>query len=191
MALLPSKEVRAIVQARPPFAVVHINDQWAKLYNKTQTEVEGVPFCEIVHAPVLQAEQLINLASECAAGKPIGAVALVHSRADKTEPALIYMKLFPLTRTDKNITHLLVVQADLPLTQAEASAVRQHLHGSTSGSEKSSSSRKSHRGGASREINVGKGNIDLTVHADTTNAASSTQEADGVIRCLDNHEAIQ
>ena len=127
MALLPSNEVRAIVYAKHPFPVVHVNEQWSKLYNLPQSSVEGRPFCDVIAAPQPQAEQLLILANECATGKPVGAVALVHSRLQPTEPALIYLKLFPLARSDKAISHLLVVQTDLPLLPAEAQAVRQHL----------------------------------------------------------------
>lgn len=127
MALLPSKEIRAILYAKYPFPIVHVNDSWIKLYNRPQLAVEGVPFCEVIQAPKPQEEQLLILAAECAAGKPVGALALVHSRRDKAEPALIYVKLYPLTHNDKSISHLLVVQTDLPLSQAEMQAVRQHL----------------------------------------------------------------
>ena len=127
MALLPSKEIRAILYAKYPFPIVHVNDSWVKLYNRPQSAVEGVPFCEVIQAPKPQEEQILILAAECASGKPVGALALVHSRHDKAEPALIYVKLYPLTRNDKSVSHLLVVQTDLPLSQAEMHAVRQHL----------------------------------------------------------------
>jgi len=134
MALLPSKEVRAIINAKPPLNIVHVNEEWCALYNMPVSSLEGVPFCKVIAAPQPQAEQLLILANECANGKPVGAVALVHSRLDRNEPALIYLKLFPLTRSsDKSISHLLVVQTDLPLSAAEAQAVRQHLHGNTGG----------------------------------------------------------
>ena len=133
MALLPSKEVRAIINAKPPLNIVHVNEEWCALYNMPVSSLEGVPFCKVIAAPQPQAEQLLILANECANGKPVGAVALVHSRLDRNEPALIYLKLFPLTRSsDKSISHLLVVQTDLPLSAAEAQAVRQHLHGGVS-----------------------------------------------------------
>lgn len=128
MALLPSKEIRAILYAKEPFPIVHINEAWTTLYNLPQSKAEGLPLCDIIAAPKPQTDQLLVLANECAAGKPVSAVVLVHNRTDPTEPALIYLKIFPLTGGMKSITHLLVVQTDLPLLPAEVEAVRQHIN---------------------------------------------------------------
>ena len=128
MALLSSKEVRAIVHAKAPYTVVHINEAWTTLYNLPQSKAEGLPLSDIIAAPKPQMDQLLVLANECAAGKPASAVALVHNRIDPSEPALIYLKMFPLAGGMKSITHLLVVQTDLPLLPAEVQAVRQHVN---------------------------------------------------------------
>lgn len=128
MALLPSKEVRAIVHAKAPYPVVHINEAWSRMYNLHQSKAEGLPLSDIIAAPKPQMDQLTVLANECAAGKPVSAVALVHNRNDPSEPALIYVKIFPLASGMKTITHLLVVQTDLPLLPAEVQAVRQHVN---------------------------------------------------------------
>jgi hypothetical protein len=74
-----------------------------------------------------QEEQLYALVADCAIGRPGSAILMTRSSADPSQPALIYLKAYPLTSSNGDaVTHFLCVLADLPLMLAERVALLNH-----------------------------------------------------------------
>ena len=66
------------------------------------------------------------LAADCSVGSAGSAILMTHSRTVQGEPALIYLKLFPLTGDTDMVSHFMGVQIDLPLSAAEKDALLTH-----------------------------------------------------------------
>jgi hypothetical protein len=66
------------------------------------------------------------LAADCSIGSAGSAILMTHSRAAQGEPALIYLKLFPLTGDSDMVSHFMGVQIDLPLSAPEREALLTH-----------------------------------------------------------------
>ena len=68
------------------------------------------------------------MAADCSIGRAGSAVLMTRDLVDPLQPALVYLKLYPLTGTSGGdiITHFLGVQIDLPLVQAEKEALLAH-----------------------------------------------------------------
>ena len=70
------------------------------------------------------------LAADCSIGSAGSAILMTHSRAAQGEPALIYLKLFPLTGDSDMVSHFMGVQIDLPLSAPERDALLTHCSSS-------------------------------------------------------------
>ena len=70
------------------------------------------------------------LAADCSIGSAGSAILMTHSRTSQGEPALIYLKLFPLTGESDMVSHFMGVQIDLPLSSAERDALLTHCSSS-------------------------------------------------------------
>jgi hypothetical protein len=62
---------------------------------------------------------MYTLAADCSVGSAGSAILMTYSRLGQGEPALVYLKLFPLTGSSDVVSHFLGVQIDLPLTPGE------------------------------------------------------------------------
>jgi hypothetical protein len=80
------------------------------------------------------------LAADCSIGSAGSAILMTHSRAAQGEPALIYLKLFPLTGDSDMVSHFMGVQIDLPLTPAEREALLTHCNNTAAASSASGGS---------------------------------------------------
>ena len=56
MALIPTKEPRAILLAEPPYRILHINEAWTQQCQVTQNNIEGKPFCHELGTSLSQRE---------------------------------------------------------------------------------------------------------------------------------------
>ena len=134
MALIPSKEPRAVLLAEPPYRIVFVNEAWTQQCHITQSSIEGRPFCQELGASLSQRETLIQLAADCALCRPGSAVVMAQSKTPPKKSMLFYLRLFPLTgevNGVSKITHILAVLTDLPLLPAESEAVSKYLNSET------------------------------------------------------------
>lgn len=113
MALQPSREAQAILEARYPYTVLHVNDAWTALNSHSQSEAEGSPMMKVLLAYEFQQEMLHKLASDCSRGHPGSRLFLAKS------PAVFYLKLLPLSDNQNKRTHLLASIIHIPLTIEE------------------------------------------------------------------------
>lgn len=127
MALQGSKEARAIMKSDPPFPVLHINAAWTELSGIPQSEAEDMPLSEVLRLMPSQFENLYALVAKCSAGQAGSAVLITHCAISPEQPALVYLKMLPLTsNTEATITHFLGIHTDLPLSVVEKKALLLH-----------------------------------------------------------------
>lgn len=127
MALQGSKEARAIMKSDPPFPVLHINAAWTELSGIPQSEAEDMPLSEVLRLMPSQFENLYALVAKCLVGQAGSAVLITHCPITPEQPALVYLKMFPLTsNTEATITHFLGIHTDLPLSVLEKKALLLH-----------------------------------------------------------------
>lgn len=81
-----------------------------------------------------QLDQLHSMAASCMMGRAGSAVLMTHCSTYSGQPALTYLKLFPLTSDTEAVTHFLGVHTDLPLTHAERAALLAHCSQISGGS---------------------------------------------------------
>jgi len=127
MALQGSKEARAIMKSDPPFPVLHINAAWTELSGIPQSEAEDMPLSEVLRLMPSQFENLYSLVAKCLVGQAGSEVLITHCPITPEQPALVYLKMFPLTsNTEATITHFLGIHTDLPLSVVEKKALLLH-----------------------------------------------------------------
>jgi hypothetical protein len=91
-----------------------------------------MPFCDVLHLMPSQFEQLYALVAKCLVGQAGSAVLVTQCPVTPEQPALIYLKMFPLTsNTETTITHFLGIHTDLPLSVIEKKALLSHCKTAT------------------------------------------------------------
>jgi hypothetical protein len=138
-AMHASTEPRVLMRAEAPYRVLYVNEAWSKQSNVTQSEIEGKPFCQELHSSPSQLETLLQTVGECARSqRPGSVVVMTAARKGCPRPAgggaappnLLYVRFLPISgdlQDIKKVTHVLAIETQLPLTQAEASAIGKYL----------------------------------------------------------------
>jgi hypothetical protein len=144
-AMHASTEPRVLMRAEAPYRVLYVNEAWSKQSNVTQSEIEGKPFCQELHSSPSQLETLLQTVGECAGSQRPGSVVVmtaarkgcprpagggVGAALHPNPPNLLYVRFLPISgdlQDIKKITHVLAIETQLPLTQAEASAIGKYL----------------------------------------------------------------
>eukprot|EP00597_Dinobryon_sp_UTEXLB2267_P016964 CAMPEP_0201114186 /NCGR_PEP_ID=MMETSP0812-20130820/78260_1 /ASSEMBLY_ACC=CAM_ASM_000668 /TAXON_ID=98059 /ORGANISM="Dinobryon sp., Strain UTEXLB2267" /LENGTH=396 /DNA_ID=CAMNT_0047377799 /DNA_START=38 /DNA_END=1228 /DNA_ORIENTATION=+ len=127
MALQTSKEAQAIVNAKAPYQVLHVNDAWTCCNGYSQSEAEGCSLVKVLQSYDYQSEIINKAAADCAMGRPgstlymsmPSSVSGANVKYKSSVPQLFYIKICPLTADTDVVSHILATIVRIPLSNEE------------------------------------------------------------------------
>mmetsp|Transcript_21117 Transcript_21117/g.29051 ORF Transcript_21117/g.29051 Transcript_21117/m.29051 type:complete len:360 (-) Transcript_21117:331-1410(-) len=127
MALQTSKEAQAIVNAKAPYQVLHVNDAWTCCNGYSQSEAEGCSLVKVLQSYDYQSEIINKAAAECAMGRPGSTLYIsmpstlsgANVKYTSVSPQLFYIKICPLTADTDVVSHILATIVHIPLSNEE------------------------------------------------------------------------